>query len=67
MFRRCYFLDNLPAFNYNEGAAVADGKLGTSTMELGTTLMKAMLTEVNEFCNLYARQNWTLKPHDQVR
>ena len=66
MYRRCSFLDNLPAFNFNNGVgAWHDGKL-TDTTKLGSTLMKAMLQEVNEICDPTTKQNWANKTHQQV-
>ena len=67
MYRRCSFLDSLPAFNFNHGAGVrqCDGKL-TDTTKLGSTLMKAMLQEVNEICDPTTNRNWAHKAHQQV-
>ena len=67
MYRRCSFLDNLPAFNFNNGAGdwQHDGKL-TDTTKLGSTLMTAMLQEVKDICDPTANQNWAHKTHQQV-
>lgn len=72
MKRRCEFLDNLPAFNYNTGVGEImesdDGeKIRTDTRHLGSTLMKTMLSEVTNFCDSEIKKNWTDKPHQQVR
>ena len=70
MNRRCAFLENLPGFNYNPGAGEykkkgSDDK--TDTTELGSTLMKTMLHEVEEFCDPVSKHDWSMKPHQQVR
>ena len=73
MKRRCSFLDKCPAFNYNPGSteyvASSDGKKRkpNDTTQLGSTLMETMLREVSDFCDPIIRENWSLKPHHQVR
>ena len=66
MKRRCEFLDNLPAFNYNTGYGeyLSENKM-SDTKRLGSTLMRAMLKEVNDFCNptIKTNYNWS---HQQV-
>lgn len=71
MKRRCSFLDDLPAFNYNTGVGeVMEGEDGkpvrTDTRHLGSTLMRTMLEEVGNFCDPAIKRNWTEKPHQQV-
>ena len=71
MNRRCRFLDNLPAFNYNTGVGeyITDEqrkRVRTDTKQLGSTLMKTMLREVEDFCDPAIKENWSLKPHQQV-
>ena len=71
MERRCSFLDNLPAFNYNTGGGECftdeHGELVyTDTKRLGSTLMTTMLKEVEDFCDPAIKENWSLKPHQQV-
>lgn len=70
MKRRCAFLDNCPAFNYNGGATEYVGEGGqkrkNDTSQLGSTLMDTMLKEVSDFCDPIIRENWSLKPHHQV-
>ena len=71
MKRRCQFLDTLPAFNYNTGAGeyTDDGqgkRIVTNTQQLGSTLMNAMLKEVSDFCDPDIKENWSVKPHQQV-
>ena len=71
MKRRCYFLDNLPAYNFNAGSAEmtfdAKGKrIMNNTRQLGSTLMKAFLKEVGEFCDPSSQADWSKKPHQQV-
>ena len=71
MKRRCYFLDNLPAYMYNTGSAemVVDEKgksMRNNTKKLGSTLMKAFLREVDEFCDPSTQADWSKKPHQQV-
>lgn len=57
MKRRCHFLDNLPAYNYNQGG---------NTLKLGSTLMNAMLKEVPQFCDPSTKEDWSLQAHQQV-
>ena len=65
MKQRCDFLDNLPAFNYNQGKGYELGdKKMTDTRHLGSTLMSTMLREVNDFCG---PGNWSNKEYQQVR
>ena len=71
MKRRCEFLDNCPAFNYNSGASEyvvteKGERQRNDTTQLGSTLMHAMLNEVSDFCDPIIRENWALKPHHQV-
>ena len=81
MKRRCQFLDTLPAFNYNTGfGEYTDDEQGkriskvtkigkkhlTITRKLGSTLMNAMLKEVGDFCDPDIKENWSVKPHQQV-
>ena len=71
MNRRCGFLDELPAFNYNTGVGeyITDqrGKrVRTDTKQLGSTLITTMLREVEDFCNPAIKENWSLEPHQQV-
>ena len=51
MKRRCWFLDNLPAYNYNRGVGVGmeKGKV-TDTKHLGSTLMALMIREAAQVC-----------------
>ena len=69
MKRRCEFLDSLPAFNYNIGVGEPiPGEAGrkTDTRQLGSTLMKTMIEEVNNFVDPVINRNWSEKPHQQV-
>ena len=70
MNRRCVFLDNLPAFNYNTGRGEyikVNGKTQrTDTYELGSTLMETMLKEVSDFCDPDIKESWSQRPHQQV-
>ena len=66
MKRRCDFLDNLPQFNYNAGVAHEMGEERTNTKRLGSTLLETMLKEVKDFCDPDIKENWSLKPHQQV-
>lgn len=67
MRRRCDFLDNFPAFNFNEGFGQEFGtRKRTDTKKLGSTLMHTMLKEVSDFCDLRIKENWSLKAHQQV-
>ena len=69
MKRRCVFLDNLPAFNYNTGCGEYKGKTRqsvTDTRHLGSTLMETMLKEVSDFCDPAIKEGWSQRPHQQV-
>lgn len=71
MKRRCSFLDNLPAYNYNSGGTELivhfKGKnVGNNTHQLGSTLMKSFLKEVEEFCDPALQADWSKNPHRQV-
>ena len=70
MKRRCAFLDTFPAFNFNTGVGepLKDGSgKHTNTKELGSTLMVTMLEEVTNFCHPAIQQDWSKKPHQQVK
>lgn len=58
MERRCRFLDNLPAYNYNTGAGirVGTGEV-TDTRHLGSTLMANMIKEAAQFCHPCIEEN----------
>ena len=62
MKRRCEFLDNFPGYNYNQGR----GPDGGDTRQLGSTLMKAMLKEVPQFCDPSTKEDWSMQAHQQV-
>ena len=62
MKRRCQFLDNFPGYNYNEGI----GPNRENTSKLGSTLLKAMLREVCQFCDPSSKEDWSLQAHQQV-
>ena len=51
MRRRCWFLDNFPAYNYNtgDGIKMESGEI-TDTTHLGSILFGAMLREAEQFC-----------------
>ena len=72
MRRRCAFLDQLPAFNYNNGYGeyfidpFTGKKKLSDTRQLGSTLMDTMLQEVVDFCDPAIKENWSLKAHQQV-
>ncbi len=67
MKRRCKFLDNLPAFNYNTGCGeYVKGRRITDTRHLGSTLMETMLKEVSDFCDPAIKEGWSQRPHQQV-
>ena len=71
MKRRCAFLDQLPAFNYNSGYGEyytdpSGKKMASDTRQLGSTLMSTMLQEVVDFCDPEIKENWSLKAHQQV-
>ena len=52
MKRRCWFLDNLPGYNYNTGAGIRmeSGDV-TDTRHLGSTLIAAMIREAEQVCH----------------
>ncbi len=70
MKRRCTFLDNMPAFNYNqcrgEHKKVNGKDIWTDTSKLGSTLMRTMLKEVSDFCDPQMKESWSQQPHQQV-
>ena len=66
MERRCRFLDNMPAFNYNTGVGEYIQTDRTDTKKLGSTLMETMLREVADFCDPKIKESWTQKGHQQV-
>lgn len=70
MNRRCVILDNLQSFNYNYGTGEYVTESGvkrvTNTEHLGSTLIKAMLSEVSEFCDPRIKDTWSLRGHQQV-
>lgn len=70
MERRCRFLDNMPAYNYNTGGGeyvkTGEAKITTDTKQLGSTLMETMLKEVADFCDPKIKESWTQKGHQQV-
>ena len=67
MKRRCTFLDNLSAFNYNVGYGEYIGeRQRTDTRHLGSTLMETMLKEVTDFCDPSIKESWSQEAHQQV-
>ena len=56
MSRRCNFLEICPAYNFNEGV----GSGNANTTKLGSTLMKAMLREVQQYCT---NESWSTLTH----
>jgi hypothetical protein len=71
MYRRCFFLDNCPGFNYNYGSGeyITDAtgkKRATDTRKLGSILMRTMLNEVDNFCDPSVTCSWSHKAHQQV-
>ena len=59
MSRRCNFLETFPAYNFNQGV----GPERANTKKLGSTLMKAMLREVQQYC---IKESWSILTHQQV-
>ena len=72
MKRRCDVLENAPGFTYNLGGGeyVIDKATGkrkiTDTKELGSTLLSAMLKEVNSFCHPDIQEDWKHHAHQQL-
>ena len=54
MKRRCEALDNSPYFCMN------------TINNLGSTLMRLMIKEVEEFCSNESKAEWSSQPHQQV-
>ena len=71
MKRRCYFLDNLPAYKYNTGErkkipSIEAKKMANNTYQLGFTLMSGFLKEVEHFFNPDLQAGWSRNLHLQV-
>ena len=66
MKRRCHFLDNCPGFNFNNGIGEMVAGRKTNTKELGSILMRTMLSEVHNFCDPLVKFDWSRKAHQQV-
>ena len=68
MKRRCKFLDNFPAYNFNIGRGEYNKTTGTysDTSKLGSTLMETMLKEVGQFCDPGIKLKWSSGSHEQV-
>ena len=70
MLRRCEVLEHLPHFNINTGTEltfdpVTYKKVITNTKHLGSTLMKIMIFEVNQFCDPSYKEDWEMSEHQQ--
>ena len=72
MKRRCDVLENAPGFTYNRGKGeyvndrITGAKRPTNTKELGSTLLTAMLKEVNSFCHPEIQEDWKRHAHHQL-
>ena len=72
MKRRCDVLENAPGFTYNHGIGefvierIKGTKRPTDTKELGSTLLSAMLKEVNSFCHPGIQEDWKRHAHQQL-
>ncbi len=72
MKRRCKFLDELPAYNYNVGRGDIMNKLPLlgnthyNVAHLGSILIRAMLREVEDFCDPLVAKKWTGTEYQQV-
>eukprot|EP00117_Sycon_ciliatum_P002930 scpid215/ scgid3933/ E3 ubiquitin-protein ligase RNF213 len=67
MLRRCLVLENMPAYTYNTGRGVRDESGSCSdTSELGSTLMRAMLKETQQFCNPQLSTQFESHSHEQL-
>ena len=72
MKRRCKFLDELPAYNYNRGRGDIVmtipyfGHTHYDTSNLGSVLMKAMLKEAEDFCDPLIAKKWANSQYQQV-
>ena len=72
MKRRCKFLDELPAYNYNSGMGdimktiPIYGNKHHDTSNLGSVLMKAMLKEAEDFCDPLIAKKWASSQYQQV-
>ena len=71
MLRRCGVLEHLPYFTFNTGTGITfdvgtEKKVITNTKYLGSTLMKIMIFEVNQFCDPSYKENWEKVEHQQL-
>lgn len=61
--------DTRQLFNMGKEAAFSEYshcRPYTDTRQLGSTLMTTMIKEVEDFCDPDIKENWSLKPHQQV-
>ena len=60
--------DTRQLFNMGKEAAFSEHShwACTDTRQLGSTLMTTMIKEVEDFCDPDIKENWSLKPHQQV-
>ena len=71
MLRRCNVLEHLPYFTFNTGKGIIfDNESGkrviTDTRILGSTLIKTMIFEVNQFCDPTCKEDWAKSEHQQL-
>ena len=71
MLRRCELLEFLPFFTFNTGAGItfdneSEKKMKTNKKYLGSTLLKIMILEVNQFCDPSYKENWEMVEHQQL-
>ena len=62
MSRRCKFLEQLPAFNFNQGIGVG----GKNIKKLGSILLTAMIKEAKQYCDRGSLSDWSDLNHQQV-
>ena len=71
MLRRCNVLEHLPYFTFNTGKGIilaneSEKKVITDTRILGSTLMRTMILEVNQFCDPTCKEDWERSEHQQL-
>ena len=69
MLRRCNVLEHLPYFTFNTGTGIIfdnERQVFTNTKQLGSTLMRIMIFEVNKFCDPSCKEDWSVNEHQQL-
>ncbi|KAI6653840.1 hypothetical protein LOD99_3342 [Oopsacas minuta] len=71
MLRRCNVLESMGNFTFNTGKGIifdleTEQNMITDTKLLGSTLMKTMIFEVNQFCDPTCKEDWARSEHQQL-